>query len=415
MSADGTITGPSASMTARLLRLLLGAVFVLAAASKVPQLHEFSHVIAYLIPGRSEPHWVVNAIAGGVLAWEMFLGVALLGGVYPRAMIAAAMGTLIVFTLALARLAVDPAAPSCGCLGLVRAAERYAAESHLGLVRNAALIWVTAWLLARSGGRTGRARGTADGAPGSAPAARAFTLVEVLVVIAVIGLLVALLAPTLSKTKLQARMVWSLSLQRQAAAAVQGYASTYRDTFPYFQTPGDPHGPIRLPGFELNNDEGYFHAGGTYWPNLLRGSFIEHAAARALNLPGAEEANLSDGYPSDTIRSRLRLAHVTFAIREYWTTELAPEDPALLNATHEAEVQFPAEKGLFVDMQAGLFDPLYRGPLHNGLPASVGWMDGSARVLDWYPADWTRAVERPYGASWMQVMSTWEGVSGRDF
>lgn len=250
------------------------------------------------------------------------------------------------------------------------------------------------------------------GAPGSLPA---FSLVELLVVVVVAGVLAALALPTLAKSMHQARVLKSLSLHRQAVAVLRLYSDDHREAFPYLQTPGDPHGPKRLPGFELRDDVGYFTAAAVYWPNLLRGVHVEHGAAREWGLPDSEDSNIADGYPPDTIRARLFLTNTASADPAFWITDEQPEDLSLLRSTAQFQVVFPAEKGLLVDIRAGLYDPRRAHLAHPGFDASVGWCDGSGRILHWSPEDPTRAVERWFGAKWWQVMATRGGLGGRDF
>lgn len=118
---------------------LVGVVFVGAAFDKALDIDGFSYIIQYHINSRSP--LVVSGLTVMVLIWEAVLGVSLLTDVGATFGIRAAVGTLIVFSLALTRMILDPASPeSCGCgrvLSLLQDAE---AASVVGLLRNGLLI-----------------------------------------------------------------------------------------------------------------------------------------------------------------------------------------------------------------------------------------------------------------------------------
>ncbi len=60
-----------------------------------------------------------------------------------------------------------------------------------------------------------------------------FTLIEVLVVVAIMALLVAILLPALAKAKDQAKRTLCASNQKQFAAAMNMYSSSYKGEVPY--------------------------------------------------------------------------------------------------------------------------------------------------------------------------------------
>jgi protein SCO1/2 len=128
-------------------RLLLGAVFVVAAGPKIMDPPGFAHMIANY---RLFPVSLVHA-AALVLPWvEMLCGLALISGVFWRTAGKLVSALLVVFILAIgANLARDRAV-NCGCFDVHAAARTHAeliAEMRWVLARDAALLAVAVFAL----------------------------------------------------------------------------------------------------------------------------------------------------------------------------------------------------------------------------------------------------------------------------
>jgi prepilin-type N-terminal cleavage/methylation domain-containing protein len=185
---------------------MLGTVFLAAAAGKVMDPVRFGQVVGFVAtgsPGRDSVSW---SLALGVIGWEAFLGVLLIGnGAGVRALLAT-LATLIVFSAVLGTLAMREGAPGCGCLSLLRFGGDAADDARMGLGRNAGMAWIVGWLLLR-------ARRRKEGRPDvdRGWSRRGFTLVEVLVVLTVLALLLALILPVLASSRNQARVARTLT------------------------------------------------------------------------------------------------------------------------------------------------------------------------------------------------------------
>lgn len=404
------------------LLALLGLVFLAAALGKALRPVEFGMVVRYLLPPSISGDRFVSAGVLLILAWEAFLGACLLAGAGWRGLLGAAGVTLLGFTCVLVLLAADPVSPGCGCLSLLRWSQSVSRDAPAGIVRNIAMLWIV-WYLWRTTGRQEQGKpilhagqtpgGVTPGGRGISP--RAFTLIEVLLSIVVISILLSLALPTLATARERGRTIKSLSLERQLAAVIGLYSADYADSFPYFMTPGQPEGPKRLPGLTMGRFPAYFIAGSVYWPNLLRGTYLDEAVAQAAGLPDAGVSNQAAGYPLDTVRSRYLLTHTVFADPNFWHGDQQPDDLSLLRATRQHEVTFPAQKGIFLDILGGLFDPARRRLGNVGTDALVARCDGSAGIIVWNVQDTKRIVGREYGAIAWPVLSTRDGLRGTDF
>ncbi|HWC65277.1 MAG TPA: MauE/DoxX family redox-associated membrane protein [Thermoanaerobaculia bacterium] len=139
MSARGGFLSRGAVLAGR---LILGAVFIVAAGPKIMDPPGFAHMIANY---RLFPVALVHA-AALVLPWvEMLCGLALVSGVFWRTAAKLVSALLVVFILAIgANLARDRAV-NCGCFDVHAAAKTHAeliAEMRWVLVRDAALLAV---------------------------------------------------------------------------------------------------------------------------------------------------------------------------------------------------------------------------------------------------------------------------------
>lgn len=96
------------------LRLVLGAIFVVAGVSKVGHADLFAAQIAGF---RLLPSAVVAPLALGLPFLEILLGGYLIVGLFTRAAAWAAVALLAVFDLAIASAVVRGLTVSCGCFG----------------------------------------------------------------------------------------------------------------------------------------------------------------------------------------------------------------------------------------------------------------------------------------------------------
>jgi protein SCO1/2 len=137
-------------------RLLLGAVFIVAAGPKIADPPGFAHMIANY---RLFPTALVHP-AALVLPWvEMLCGIFLVAGIFWRTAAKLVGAMLVVFVLAIGTNLARDRAVQCGCFD-VHAAEKSHAEligeMRWVLARDAALLFVAVLLLReRHGGRSG--------------------------------------------------------------------------------------------------------------------------------------------------------------------------------------------------------------------------------------------------------------------
>lgn len=123
------------------LRLLLAAVFLLSAFSKLPEagLFEIAIVEQGLAATRSQAAYPARL----VIAVELFLGVALLFPYYlKRAILPLAIAMLVAFTtLQVYQLTLGEQTPDCGCFGTL-----LPMSSAQSLVKNILLLAISLWL-----------------------------------------------------------------------------------------------------------------------------------------------------------------------------------------------------------------------------------------------------------------------------
>ena len=131
-------------LVSTLVRLVLGAVFLVAGGLKIGNPQEAVQAVrAYqLLPGALEP-----VVGWGLPFLEIALGLLLVVGLFTRAAAAAAALLLVVFIAGVASAAARGLSIDCGCFGgggAVAAGEtRYAAE----IVRDLALLAAAGWLV----------------------------------------------------------------------------------------------------------------------------------------------------------------------------------------------------------------------------------------------------------------------------
>lgn len=144
--ADGPIarSAPHGQLPRLVVRHLLGAVFAGAALLKAASPLGVLLSIEHLLPIDREASY---ALLCALVAIELGLGIALLTDWRPRFVTPAATITIVALTLVLARMAIDPWAPSCSCLGELSLADDAQTANLLGLARNGLLLAGCAYLM----------------------------------------------------------------------------------------------------------------------------------------------------------------------------------------------------------------------------------------------------------------------------
>lgn len=133
---------PTSSRPQRILRAtssVLGVVFLFAAASKAANPAGVRNVLAYLF-GASDFASFVSLSA--LIAMEVALGVSLVSRWRPRLVLSMTLTALLGFTVIVARLMTDTAAPKCGCTGESLLQLNAVVSNGVALGRNLLLIGV---------------------------------------------------------------------------------------------------------------------------------------------------------------------------------------------------------------------------------------------------------------------------------
>ncbi|MBL8758435.1 MAG: type II secretion system protein [Phycisphaerae bacterium] len=309
-----------------------------------------------------------------------------------------------------------PQAPRCGCLGVLGSLGSGGDSTGWSLLRNAGLLGLLGWGLARgfgasgegSGHRGARAAGAGTGA-GAGAGVRAFTLTEVLVVAAVVCIVFALVLPAVRAARSRGREAEMLSGLRQVSGLLVLYAGDQRDAWPYVQTPRRFDAPIAVRGVVTGFS--YFGGGRTFWANALVPGYLEQPAfAQYLGTDAMAEWNTREGLPADTVRSRFVLCDVAFARPAWFEGDVPPTGDEHFDATRHGDVRFPGRKGALVGSTRRVGD----NPDATG-PWPVGRADGSAVVMPRVAGSPEFMVERwLWGVINGPVFSTRGGWGGVD-
>lgn len=137
-----------------LLRVGLGATFLYAAATKLPDMAAFAESVANY---RLLPPALVPTVAAALIGVELTVGAALVSGRLARGAALVATGVLAVFTLGLSQALLRGIDLRCGCFGGT------ARATWLTVLRDVAMLAAAVVLLARGPGRLLRRTGVARG------------------------------------------------------------------------------------------------------------------------------------------------------------------------------------------------------------------------------------------------------------
>jgi prepilin-type N-terminal cleavage/methylation domain-containing protein len=385
---------------------LVGSLFLVAAVGKALAPVQFGAVIHHVEKG-THMEWLplpVMATAFVLIALEAFLGAAFLAGAAGRRLTAMTMVIAGGFTLLLVWMWQHPPEAGCGCLGLFSKSMSVSRQVTLGVVRNIGIILcaVAVWSAVPTGthaAREAHARSPRGG----------FTLIELLVTILVIAVLVGLLLPSLSQARETSRRTVELNQSRHVAVGAVAYTGDFRETFPYFATPGDLLGPKVLHGAAV--DVPYFTGQSRFYINLLYPAYVTSRAGLDQDAPGTLGI---PGWPSDVFRTSVQMTYTAFSRPGYWSEGHEPGDETLLQPGVWSDVVFPSEKGLLLDLRAHNRQDASGRPtaLH---PWAVVWADGSGKRVNCDLTVLWDTQTRPSAMFDWPVLSTRMGLAGRDF
>ncbi len=130
---------------ARMLGIAVGGLFLAAAVGKACRIDAFSATLLFLGQSLRGHHEIALLLAMAIASWEAAIGAYLLVQGRSRGMHRLIAITVLVFSVALVKLWLNPAATSCGCLGGLGSGDP-TKDALTGLVRNASLVWIIAWL-----------------------------------------------------------------------------------------------------------------------------------------------------------------------------------------------------------------------------------------------------------------------------
>ncbi|MBY0308238.1 MAG: hypothetical protein K2Q09_05810 [Phycisphaerales bacterium] len=342
------------------------------------------------------PAWASAGAALTVPVLEVLLPALWICGVQRRSAAVGAAVMLIVFTAALVIEGRYGVATGCSCWGSIPERLGFHNTIGAGIIRNVVLLALLVPGLAEHRGPHRRALKSAG-----------FTLVETLVTLSMVGLLVGLSLWGLSAVRTHGRFAAAVARVADHGRTLSAYCADYRDTFPFFTTPGavttlscaDRNRPINVRFFQAFRSwsvalgDGYYagHSSGT----LFRSPF---------NLDADDGMSLTDYfYPCTFV-----------AAPEYWNRETRLYPPLQLVGTRGAQVRFPDRKALIVH------DPPRSPSLASALAAS--FVDGHAERIGPDRASRDRLGDGlapwifPYGAphETIDLMHTEGGVYGAD-
>ncbi|MBL4699362.1 MAG: prepilin-type N-terminal cleavage/methylation domain-containing protein [Phycisphaerales bacterium] len=245
---------------------------------------------------------------------------------------------------------------------------------------------------------------------------RAFTVVELLATIAIIALLLGFLLPALSSARASSKLIQHKANIRDLLIAIDMYAETFIATYPFMGVPGHPElgvdelNDLEPPGSGISFNAGYFAANSFHWPTVM----VRAGFDIALTAYPDEELRqrLSDRYQDSSILGTIyQMTHATVSTPAYWQPGLPPEPTATyLHAMKTHQLKFPSAKGMLLAMTQGLYDDTDDESLSWIL---VGLGDGSVSKRN--NPETPTLEPRPNGVLPFSILSTIDGLQGRDF
>lgn len=174
---------------------------------------------------------------------------------------------------------------------------------------------------------------------------------------------------------------------------------------PYLGTPREPWKPLVVNGITLP-DSMYFQQS-RYYVNLLYPDYYTDRKSLDRPIPYGLPV------PERVIVSRYDITNCAFAASKYWAKGDTPDDLSLYHGMRLADVAWPAQKGMLLDLATGVIAPSSPRPFPGRI--TVGLADGSAGQRTFDESSNERTVTRPYGSVPWPVMATLDGFQGRDF
>ena len=110
----------------------MGIFFLFAALNKAKALYQVEEVLLFLgVPGIT-----TVPLSWGILVFEIALGLLVLLRIADRIVARVAVATLVVFSVVLVDLLLQPSAPHCGCAGRISLFRSAFEDNLFGLARN---------------------------------------------------------------------------------------------------------------------------------------------------------------------------------------------------------------------------------------------------------------------------------------
>lgn len=251
---------------------------------------------------------------------------------------------------------------------------------------------------------------------------RGFSIIELLISIGVIAVLLAITLPALRSSRTQAESITRLAMQQQCMTAIMMYTKDYGGYFPFIGETGKGQKFMSYRGWRTDWPNAHFKIDSVNWPSVVVPRYIElvdgafHAFAGD---PGADWFIYDGPSPPSVgnpfVSTNFRLSHTTSARPEYWRGEDHPEDLELLRGTRLDEVRFPSNKGILLDWISGRFGRPPEPDRKDLISVAMG--DGSASFRAPQPlhAESWGMIRTGLGATSWPIMTTYDGVYGRDF
>lgn len=245
---------------------------------------------------------------------------------------------------------------------------------------------------------------------------RGVTLLEMLIVIVVIGVLTSILLPALFGTRKASQNILRLNTARNLAAATFSYSNNYDLHFPYFGKAHQPTARVSYEGWAFPPTSSYFRRHQLFWASHLVPTYYSNERDELVNLGLRSPYYADDGQPESLFHTLFALTQTTAAAPAYWSGDEPPSDLGLLRNTRRTEMAYPSSKGLIVDLLLDTKRDSGDGTVHSRVAhARVAMGDGSASRRLWGVGGHSNAVVRPYGAVAWDVLSTRDGLRGRDY